>query len=312
MEPRYSAPAKVILFGEHAVVYGEPALAIPVASLRAYATISPGSGCQIVALDTHQTMPLPVDSVTVDNALTRMAQLTLQHLGSAPPDATITIRSDIPLASGLGSGAAVSAAVGRAVAAAVGASLTNEALNALVYDIERMHHGTPSGIDNTVIVYEQPVFFVRGQPIETFRAAKTMHLLIGDTGQKSLTHVTVGEVRRRYKADVDETRAQVAQIGVLTREARIAIQIGDLERVGALMTRNHSLLRALTVSSEALETLVSAAESAGALGAKLSGGGRGGNMIALATPSSIEAVTQALYDAGAVRVLHTRLEPVST
>jgi mevalonate kinase len=304
-----SAPAKIILFGEHAVVYGEPAIAVPVSSLRAQATIKPGrDGLHIEAVDVQQVLPVELDTEDIDDALTITAKRVLKQLGTQPPDATIRITSTIPMASGLGSGAAVSAAVARAVAQAVNQPLDNNALNAIVYEIEKLYHGTPSGIDNTVIVHEKPVYFVRGEPIQPLLISTPLTFVIGDTGEAALTKVTVGDVRKLYDTDKERIGAIIASIGHITRKARQAIAKGDTDAIGTLMQANQQHLQTLTVSSPALETLIDAALNAGAYGAKLSGGGRGGNMIALVPAPKAEAVRQALEQAGAARTTITTVE----
>ncbi len=302
-----SAPAKTILFGEHAVVYGQPAIAVPVSGLRAFASAEPNTkgGLRILAADLD--IPVIIDTEAVDHALALTARLVLKALHAAPPDAAITIRSDIPIASGLGSGAAVSTALARALCAALGQSLDEAALNALIYEVEKIHHGTPSGIDNTVIVYERPVYFVRGQPIETLSIGAPFTLLIGDTGKSASTRDAVAGVRALFDTDPAAIQPVLDEIGRLVAQARAAIERGDLAQVGGLMGRNHALLRLLTVSSPELDALVEAAETAGALGAKLSGGGRGGNMIALVTPETRDAVRDALHAAGAARVFETEV-----
>jgi mevalonate kinase len=299
-----SAPAKIILFGEHAVVYGQPALAVPVSQLRATATVTPGQGLQIVAADINQILPVTLGEI-VNNALARMAQITLEFLRTSPPNATISLHSAIPPASGLGSGAAVAAALGRAVAQAVGQTINDDDLNRLVYEIERIHHGTPSGLDNTVIVYERPVYFIRDKTLETLVIHQPLYLLIADTGKTALTRHAVGDVRKLYETDPETIVPVIEAIGDIAQQARTALETGAFEVLGKLATTNHALLQKLTVSSPELDTLVEAAQQAGALGAKLSGGGRGGNMIAFVTETSIDTVEQALRQAGAVNVIRT-------
>jgi mevalonate kinase len=307
-----SAPAKIILFGEHAVVYGQPAIAVPVSSLRARASVSPavesGSGLRIFAADLNRTLPINVESARVDDTLSLTARLVLEKLRPPLANFTITLQSDIPMASGLGSGAAVSAALARALSAALGTPLGDEALNELVYEVEKMHHGTPSGIDNTVIVYEQPIYFRRGLPIERIRIGSPFTLLIADTGQGALTKIAVGAVRDLFNANPEAIQPTLDAIGALVRNACDAIASGDISALGPLMLQNHELLQRLTVSSSELDTLVEAAVGAGALGAKLSGGGRGGNMIALVTSATRESVRDALLSAGAVRIFETTVE----
>lgn len=302
-----SAPAKTILFGEHAVVYGQPAIAVPVSGLRAFASAepNPAGGLRVVAADLD--IPVSIDAETVDNALALTARLVLKALGDAPPNTIISIRSDIPIASGLGSGAAVSTALARALCAALGQSLDDETLNNLIYEVEKIHHGTPSGIDNTVIVYERPVYFVRGQPIETLPIGLPFTLLIGDTGTSASTRAAVAGVRELLEHDPQHVQPMLDEIGALVGEACAAVECGDLPKIGTLMQQNHSLLRRLTVSSPELDRLVEVAHDAGALGAKLSGGGRGGNMIALVTDETQQAVEAALMAAGAARVFTTEV-----
>jgi mevalonate kinase len=303
-----SAPSKVILFGEHAVVHGQPAIAVPVSGLRAYATVEPNPADRsglCIAADLAGHNPIPVTSNQIDNAIALTAQLTLRALDAVPPDVTIRIHSEIPVASGLGSGAAVSTALARALCMAIGKPLDNAALNQVIYEVEKIHHGTPSGIDNTVIVYERPVYFIKNERLEPFSPRMPFHLLIGDTGIGASTRIAVSAVRELVLAQPDVYKPVLSEIGAITDAARTAIDSGDINALGALMPRNHALLQQLTVSSPELDQLVSAALDAGALGAKMSGGGRGGNMIALVTSGTQSAVEAALRDAGAARVFAT-------
>lgn len=306
-----SAPAKVILFGEHAVVYDQPAIAVPVSSLRATATVNPGTRAdlRIIAADIGKTTVIASLSQSIDDALALTARLLLQRLDQPVPNLDITLNSQIPIASGLGSGAAITTALARALCAALDARLDDAELNAIVYEVEKLHHGTPSGIDNTVIVYEQPVFFIRGKPIEPIQIAEPFTLLIADTGKPGLTRIAVSAVRALYESQPQRTQPLLDEIGAIARQARQAIETGAVEQLGPLMSRNHALLQQLTVSSPELDNLVQAALDAGAAGAKLSGGGRGGNMIALISPERAEALSEALRTAGAVQVIETRVAP---
>jgi mevalonate kinase len=305
-----SAPAKIILLGEHAAVYGQPAIAMPISELRAYATVQPHDSLQIVATDLGRVIPLNLSDPTLaDDALQQTVRLVSQALGAPPPAVRITLRSDIPLASGLGSGAAVSAAVARALSHAMGHPLDDDRLNALVYEIEKTHHGTPSGIDNTVIVYERPIWFARDHPIEPLTISAPVHLIVANSGSGALTKVAVSDVRALYEAQPHSITPVLQRIGALAHTARVALAAGDVSQLGALMNENHSHLQTLTVSSPALDRLVYAARDHGALGAKLSGGGRGGNMLALVTPDTSAAVQQALVAHGAVSAFQTILRP---
>lgn len=302
-----SASAKIILVGEHAVVYGQPAIAVPISDLRAFAIVEANDTGVLRIVSAELDIPVNIDAEAVDNALALTARLVLTTLKAAPPSATIYIRSDIPVASGLGSGAAVSTALARALCVALDAEMDEATLNSLIYEVEKIHHGTPSGIDNTVIVYERPVYFVRGQAIETLTQALRFTLLIGDTGKSASTRTAVAGVREFFERVPEIVQPMLDEVGALVRSARGALETGDLVALGMLMTRNHALLQQLTVSSPELDVLVKAAMDAGALGAKLSGGGRGGNMIALVTAERVTQVTLALREAGAVRVFATEV-----
>jgi mevalonate kinase len=224
-------------------------------------------------------------------------------------DLTITVTSTIPIARGLGSGAAVSTAITRAVARHFSTELAADEVSRLVYEVERLHHGTPSGIDNTVIACERPVYFVRGERPETFAAGHTLALVIADTGMASSTKEVVDAVRRAWKQSKDSYEDLFDRIGALVQQARQAIERGDLEQVGRIMDENHRLLQEMGVSSPGLDALVEAARRQGALGAKLSGAGRGGNVIALVSPEEGEDLHQELLSAGAQRVIRTEVLP---
>ncbi len=304
-----SAPAKIILLGEHSVVYGQPAVAVPITALKAFAETSPtstGTGLRIVtqAVDGFDVFVTALD-VDSDNPFVTASKLLLNHFSVSIPDVTIVLRSDIPIASGLGSGAAITTALLRVLAEVINRVLPADLLNNFVYETEKLFHGTPSGIDNTVIVYERPVYFVRNQPIEKLTINKPFALLIGYTGVSASTKVAVADVRKLYDSDNDRFGTIFADIGKLVIAGRQSISNGDNRELGRIMNENHSYLQELSVSSAQLDKLVIAARNAGALGAKLSGGGRGGNMIALVEKETISNVSSALLDAGVVRVYQT-------
>ena len=300
-----TAPGKVILVGEHAVVYGRPAIAVPVRERVARATIhAAGTGCVIAALDLGREFRL-LDAGEAE-ALAAVARATLARLG-LPPDPAwrIELTSAIPIAGGMGSGAALSAALVAALYATAGATPDPAVVSELVYAGEVFYHGTPSGIDNTVVAYDRPVWFVRGRPPEVFTPGAPFLLAIADSGVPSSTRAMVAGVRQRRDADPARYDAWFDEIAELVLAARTAIETGAPARLGPLFDRNQTLLAQIDVSTPLLDRLVQAARRTGAAGAKLSGGGGGGNLIALVDATTAPAVVAALQAAGAVRVLVT-------
>jgi mevalonate kinase len=305
-----SAPGKIILFGEHAVVYSRPAIAVPVTQVRARAVIKAnplGQPGELHIQSKEIDLDAPLDSLSEDHPLRRTVQEILAALAvSVPPACTLRISSTIPIASGLGSGAAVSVAVVRALSAFLGHPLPDERVSAIVYEIEKLYHGTPSGIDNTVITYARPVYFIRGKPLERIKIGAPFMIVIGDSGVPSPTATAVGDLRKAWQASPQHYESLFEAVGHLTLVARRAIEAGRTSELGPLMDENQRLLDEMGVSSPRLEALTSAAREAGALGAKLSGGGRGGNMIALVQDKrSAERVSRALENAGAVHTIVT-------
>jgi mevalonate kinase len=307
-----TAPAKTILFGEHAVVYGRPAIAAPVSQVRARAIVSANprkeSGAVLVQAP-DVGLEAYLDELAEDHPLAQAIRGTLAALGVKKlPACTIRVSSTIPVAAGLGSGAAVSVALIRAVANFAGRPLPDETVSALAYQVDRLYHGTPSGIDNTVVTYARPVYFVRGQPIQMLKLPVPFTIVIGDTGVSSPTSAAVGDVRDAWQADAERYESLFDEVGRIAQVARRAIEDGRPQELGKLMDENHTLLYDLGVSSPELEQLVWAARVAGAQGAKLCGGGRGGNMIALVDETQAQAVAQKLAQSGAVRTIITTIQ----
>lgn len=309
MQTTASAPGKIVVCGEHAVVYRRPAIALPLTNVRAMATIAAGvDGIVCDAPDIGERWTL---AERPDHPMARLVQAVLSRLGfTQVPPLRIALHSDIPIASGMGSGAALGAALARALASHLGYVLAPADLAALVYESERSYHGTPSGIDNTVVSYEQPIWFVRGEDriaptIEALTLGAPLNIVIGDTGVRAPTYMTVGAVRERWQRDPMRYETLFDQIGEVALAVRNALAHGEASTMGDLLNQNQELLREIGVSSPELERLITAARTAGALGAKLSGGGGGGIMLALVDARSTTEVQHALHMAGAVRVLAT-------
>lgn len=325
-----SAPGKIILFGEHAVVYGRPALAVPVNQVRATVSLKlpspetvrakkkrgetdPKSWQEKVVIEapdiglTSNFFQLLAAKEPHPLAFAVETLLSALEVTSLPP-LTLRIRSTIPVAAGLGSGAAVTVALMRALLAFLDRSLPDRKISALAYEVERLYHGTPSGIDNTVVTFARPVYFIKGHLIEPFHVGQPFTIVIGDTGISAPTKESVADVRRLWQAERKRWEKVFDKIGEIAQKGRQIIANDDPSLLGPLMDENHTLLQMLTVSIPALDRLVLSARRAGALGAKLSGGGRGGNMIALAYQKSAPAIAEALLSAGAKRTIITQVE----
>lgn len=307
------APGKIILFGEHAVVYGRPAIAVPLAQVQAIAEVTlieaaPRGRVQIEAPDVNVSCWL--HECPEDDPLARVVELTLEEIEAVdPPALKIAIRSDIPIAAGLGSGAAVSVAIIRALSEHLNNPLALDRQSALAFEVEKLHHGTPSGIDNTVVTYSQPVYFVRGSPPEPFRIGQPFTLAIGVSDMPSPTSTAVSIVREGWLKDGERYESLFDSIGNVASRAREAIERGHAADLGPLMDENQDLLEGLGVSSAILRELIEAARAGGASGAKLSGAGLGGNVIALVSGSKVNSVLEAFRSAGASSTLVTEVRP---
>ena len=304
-----SAPGKIILFGEHAVVYGRPALAVPVTQLRARVTVSENSRGGVWIEAPNINLSSDIASLPADHPLAAIVYSVFSLLNITQlPACTIYIQSTIPVASGLGSGAAVSVAILRSLSAYLNQPLADEQVNKLAFEAEKLHHGTPSGIDNTVVTYAKPVYFIKGHTVKTFHVGAPFTIVIGDTGIPAPTKESVRIVRKLWETDKFRWEKVFDRVGEIVWNARQAIERGDQVDLGNLMNANQGLLQKLTVSCPELDRLVEAARRSGAGGAKLSGGGRGGNMIALVKKENAPALAEALKSAGARRTTITQIE----
>ncbi|MEP7200145.1 MAG: mevalonate kinase [Chloroflexota bacterium] len=301
------ACGKAILCGEHAVVYGRPALGVPITQVFAEAQVREGSGgVTIIAADVDEAWTL--DELPPDHPIGHIVRATLRQLDAeTAPKFLLTLHSTIPIARGLGSGTALSTAIVRALAKSYARPypLSPAQISSLVFETEKLYHGTPSGVDNTIIAYEQPVYFVKGQAPQPLKVARTFTLVVGDTGVPSETKVAVGDVRAAWQREPARYETIFDAVGAIVEEARQAVEYGWVDKLGALLDANQEQLRTMGVSSPELERLIGAAKQAGALGAKLSGGGRGGCMIALVDDASTARVSEALQAAGAKQVIVT-------
>ncbi|MCT9820233.1 mevalonate kinase [Microbacterium sp. W1N] len=297
------AGGKAILFGEHSVVYGHPAIAVPLpeVAVRAAVQLTTGAGRLRSALYTGPLTRAPQRLLPTVTAL----DAALSALCPPGTSALLEVESDIPAERGLGSSAAVAAAVISAVAEAAGVALSRDERFELIQIAERAAHGRPSGLDARAVCATQPLWFQAGA-VRDLPLGAPLHLVVADTGVRGRTGEAVAAVRERLAADPHDTGAQLGELGALADAAGAQLRVGDLPAVGAAMDRAHAVLDLLGVSDPALDRLASAARQAGALGAKLTGGGRGGCVVALA-PGRDEAdrIAGALRRTGAAAVWTT-------
>ena len=293
---RSSACGKLILLGEHAVVYGRPAIALPVHLAVEAHVHEGGDGVQLVIPRWGLEQRVRPDQAPgVSSIMTTI----LEALGLAGRSMLIEVMPHLPRAMGLGASAALAVAVIRAISAAFELRLTDEFVNQLAFECEKAAHGTPSGIDNTVATYGNAVQYRNaGQPrFQELRIAAPLPLVVGMTGKESLTAQTVAQVRRAWQSHPDRYERIFDQIAELTDAGVEAVASGNLTELGQLMNLCHGYLNALQLSTPELEALIHIARDNGALGAKLTGGGGGGSMIALC-PDGQEQVAEAMQVAG--------------
>jgi mevalonate kinase len=303
-----SACAKIILLGEHAVVYGRPAVAAPLPDIRTRVEFFPES--TPFTLDAPQIgIDSRLDELAPPNTMAQVLRIVSGRLGKPLPAGRLRVTSDIPVAAGLGSGASVTTAIVRVLASVFDRPLTPQAVSDIVFEAERVFHGTPSGIDNTVIALERPILFVGGSPPETLTVGASFDVVVADSGDRCETRVAVEAVRQSWWRDTPGMEKLFDDVGECVGRAVEALRVGGLADLGRLMNRNQDLLQAIGVSTPALERLVAAAREGGALGAKLSGAGMGGIVIALADRGGAPAIGQAMASAGAAWVRMATVHP---
>ena len=302
---------KVILLGEHSVVYGRPAIS---AGLGRGCTARAERG-QPGAPDTLSVEPWGVTVVASkaeiepERELLRRGFLVVcealdarwQSLGRAAPRPSVRVFAsmEIPGGAGLGGSAALSVAVVRALDILLDTPQAPEAMVAASLAWERVFHGNPSGVDSAMAVHGGLARYVRGQALTHVRAGKPLTLVVANSGEHGSTKSTVASVARQHAKDPVKTEQIFDAITALVNNAQSALETGEHARLGQLMDLNQKLLNSLLLSTTKLEEMCQLARERGALGAKLTGGGGGGCMIALAADAaSGEAIAQALSDAG--------------
>jgi mevalonate kinase len=306
-----SVPGKIILFGEHAVVYGEPALAFPIFSLQSRTVVNPAlqSPSGEINLDAPDIdLSNKVENLDDSHPLKAAILEVLEGRDLlSSPACNIIVNSTIPTGSGLGSGAAVSCSLIRAYSAFLGKRLSDEQVSRKAFEIEKIHHGTPSGIDNTVIAHQKAVYYQKGDPFTFLEIKQPFNILIADSGKPGDTLKAIQAVRQGWEEQPEHFNNIFDEIGLISQNARKVLETGYFQDLGALMNQNHKLLIELGISTPELDLMVETAQKSGALGAKLSGGGLGGHIVVL-VDQEVELISQQLIQAGAKSVI---LEKIS-
>lgn len=206
---------------------------------------------------------------------------TLKVLEQQSSGLEIKISSTIPIGRGLGSSAAIAIALVRGLFAFFNQKLSNSQLMILVERAEKFAHGTPSGIDMMTAASATPIWFQKQQEVEHVQIGAPFHLVIADSGRVGDTFAAVKSIRDKYEIKPEQIEESITLLGILTQETRVALAAGDFQLVGDKLNQAHQHLGLLGVSDSGLDDLVDTARSAGAVGAKLTGGGRGGCILAL-------------------------------
>ena len=277
------AHSKIIWMGEHSVVYGYPAIAIPLQGIEVECRIYPAD--EKIHFDYYDTLSTAVYAA-------------LEYLNHTDVAVSYDIRSEIPQKRGMGSSAAISIAAIRAVFDYFEQSIDMETLEILVNKAEIIAHSNPSGLDAKTCLSDKAITFIRNIGFSTLDLDLDAYLVIADTGIYGNTRETVEKVAQAEEANLPH----LAALGDLTEMVQKAIQAKTISEIGPLMTKAHSHLQAIGVSIDKADQLVQISLENGALGAKMSGGGLGGCIIALAqTKAQAEKISKALTEGGAVQ-----------
>ena len=300
-----SAPAKFILFGEHAVVYGQPAIAVPISDVRAFANVHIDHALKVPCIKAEDfniefslTNENPSDKIEhIIKAIHLVAEnTTLPYLLLGWK---LVVWSQIPVARGLGSSAAISVVLIKILFQLTGEELSQSKLIKLSFELEKYHHGQPSGIDNTVSSLERPILFQKDKEVKIINPRR-FYFVIGDTGIRKKTGQIVADVAARYKNNRKLYDSIFQKIGAIANQGTTVIEAGDRKQLGQLMNQNQTLLEKIGVSCPELDQLIEISRNNGALGAKLCGAGQGGCIVALASgQQKAKSIAAALTEAGA-------------
>jgi mevalonate kinase len=301
---------KVILFGEHFVVHGVPGI-VSAIDLTAHAEVKK-TGEGITIKDERKDAKGYTEKKRTQQK--ESIQRMLKTMGIPLEKAFLEIRlgGNLPSFSGIGASAASSVAIARAIAEELEMKLPDERINEIAYEAEKAYAGTPSGIDNTAATYGGLIWFMKnlsGGPNTTERLSirEPVEIVIGNTGVVADTKKMVEGVAERKKENPEKYDPLFNQAESLAFQARKALEDFDLRKVGRLMNENHGLLQEIEVSCKELDHLINLALEHGAFGAKLTGGGGGGCMIALTPRKELQEAVATAMEKERFKVLRTKI-----
>ncbi|RZI49786.1 mevalonate kinase [Lactococcus kimchii] len=274
------AHSKLILIGEHSVVYGQPAIALPVTILKTTVTITSSKYGQYVENNEfRRRLDLMGDEF---EGIRQLIMRLLAKFHSSKMPFSLEIDSNIPQGRGLGASASLATAITRAFFDFFEAELSQKDLLFYANFSENITHGKSSGIDVATVNSEHPLWFVKDRTIEPFELNLHGFIVIGDTGVHGFTSQAINIVREKLAEEKENTQAHLDKLGELATASKAFLMTDKLKEFGKVMDRAHDALTALGVSHPRLDSLVEIARNTGALGAKLTGSGLGGVMVALA------------------------------
>ncbi|QUW22360.1 mevalonate kinase [Sporosarcina sp. Marseille-Q4063] len=295
-----TAHSKLILIGEHAVVYGKPAIALPFPAIEARATIEEINNNKTISFESpyysgpYEEIPGSMEGIAV------CINETMKCLMQKPEGLRICLESTIPLGRGLGSSAAIAISIVRGLFLYFGQVLNDEKLKELVHIAETFAHGNPSGIDAAASSNDHPIWFQRGSSIASLEIGGPFYLVVADSGRIGNTRGAVESIKEMYNLDAVKTEQSLNALEANTFKAKSALIAGEIDLLGNTLDAAQRELTLLGVSDSGIDRLVSAAKEKGALGAKLTGGGRGGCILALAkNHQHAKELEEALLTAGA-------------
>lgn len=300
---------KVILFGEHFVVHGVPGIVSAIDSATDAEVIKAHTGLNIN--DERKGSKGYAEEKKLQQIESIGRMLKTMELNAKTP-LNIWLGGSLPGFSGLGASAASSVAIARAISEEFNLKLSNEKINQIAYEAEKAYAGNPSGIDNTAATYGGLLWFKKnpaGGPdnVERLRIHMPVEIVIGSTGKVANTKAMVEGVAERKKNNPQKYDPLFKQAGNLAFAGRKTLENYDLKKAGEFMNENHRLLQEIGVSSKELDLLVDLARKQGAFGAKLTGGGGGGCMVALTPTQTLQETVAVAIEQAGYEVLRTKI-----